>query len=335
MKTLLIFTFFLISGPVGCFDVIGYSGGSVMIFCKYKHNGVFTKYFCETTEDETQRKCISQNYLNNWSHEGRLSLFNFPGGLLMIFRNLSLQDSGSYECGEAGVWNHEVELKVKRDPCCSGPSAVTGFLGETLTINCSSPEEFKTSIKSFYKQDGEDITEVISTIDSQRNRFSISEDESSKFVRVRISEVREEDRGVRYCAVGVGGESVSYSSFYTEILLQVRESSVIITIEINNPPGNQMNFGMNPVNQNTQLKITQSDSVYQNPNLRSIKPDSHYQSMNPKTNQSDAVYNTNQSDSVYWSLNPNTKQSDSVYQSLDPNTNQSDSIYQSLDINTN
>ncbi|KAL7845186.1 hypothetical protein AOLI_G00233780 [Acnodon oligacanthus] len=59
MKALLIFTLYLISGPVSSFDVIGY-----------------------------------------------------PRGLMVIYRNLSLQDAGSYRCGETRVWNHDVNLKV-------------------------------------------------------------------------------------------------------------------------------------------------------------------------------------------------------------------------------
>ncbi|XP_066510777.1 polymeric immunoglobulin receptor-like [Hoplias malabaricus] len=183
MKIFLIFTFFLISGPVGCFDVIGYTGGTVSIYFYHQQYGQNGTYF--------------------------------------FYRNLSLQDSGSYQCGETGGWSHDVELKVKRDPCCSGPSAVTGFLGESLTINCSYPEEFKTDTKYLYKQDGDYITKVITTTESQRNRFSISEDRSFKVISVRISDVREDDGGVYYCGMWNESDSVHYYSLFSEIQLQV------------------------------------------------------------------------------------------------------------------
>ncbi|XP_066510800.1 polymeric immunoglobulin receptor-like [Hoplias malabaricus] len=217
MKTLLIFTFFLISGLVGCFDVFGYSEGSVRMECKYQKNGNYSKFFCKKGTDG----CINVQTQNNWVHKERLSLHDSPGALTLIFRNLSLQDSGSYRCGETGGWSHDVELKVKRDLCCSGPSAVTGFLGEILTINCSSPEEFKTNTKHFYKEECQFLTEIVSTTWSQRNKFSISEDRSSKVVSVKISELREEDGGVYYCGVLISGKSVSYYSLYTEMQLQV------------------------------------------------------------------------------------------------------------------
>ncbi|XP_066516575.1 adhesion G protein-coupled receptor E3-like [Hoplias malabaricus] len=218
MKTLLIFTFFLILGPVCCFDVIGYPGGSLRIYCKHEGHGQ-NKYFCKIGTDE----CINVQTENTWVHKERLSLYGSSQSLKVFFRNLSLQDSGSYRCGETGRWSNDVELKVKRDPCCLGPSAVTGFLGETLTINCSSPEEFKTETKGFYKEDGNNVIIVISTTESQRNRFSISEDRRSKVVSVRISDVREEDGRLYYCGVWIRWDSVSYLSLFSEIQLQVTE----------------------------------------------------------------------------------------------------------------
>ncbi|KAL7845192.1 hypothetical protein AOLI_G00233840 [Acnodon oligacanthus] len=180
MKILLIFTFYLIPGPVSCFDVIGYAGGIVVIYCRDKR------------ED-----------------------------LTVIYRNLSLQDAGSYQCGETGVWNHTVNLEVNENPCCSGPNTVSGYLGETVTISCSYPEEFERNTKFLFKQAGFTFTEVIRSTETQRGRFSISEDRSSAVLSVRIRDVREDDGGVYYCGVGFEGGSVGYFSLYTETQLQV------------------------------------------------------------------------------------------------------------------
>ncbi|KAG9262837.1 hypothetical protein AMEX_G24756, partial [Astyanax mexicanus] len=298
------------AGPVGCFDVIGFSGGSVTIYCHHEQYKGSDKYFCK----EKTEQCMYVKTQNTWLHRGTFSLYESSGVLIVIYRDLSLEDAGLYQCGETGRWNHTVNLRVKTDPCCLGPKTVIGHLGENVTINCSYPKEFRRNYKSFDKLKNKSLIEVIHTSDSQKGRFSISEDRRSRVISVRISDVIKEDDGaVYYCGAAEGGESVSFDSHFSEIHLQVSESK---------PNTNQ------------------SDSVYQSLNPNTNQSDSVYQSLNPNTNQSDSVYqslnlNTNQSDSVYQSLNPNTNQSDSVYQSLNLNTNQSDSVYQSLNPNTN
>ncbi|KAL7845187.1 hypothetical protein AOLI_G00233790 [Acnodon oligacanthus] len=220
MKLFLIFMLYLNSGPVGCFDVIGYPGGNVIIYFSHNKYGEFDKYFCRKPLNECA--FIKSNQERNaWSHKDRLSLYDSPGGLIVIYRNLSLQDAGSYQCGETGVWNQTVNLKVNTDPCCSGSNTVSGYLGETVTISCSYPEEFERNIKMFYKVDGQDFTEVMRTIKSQSGRFSISDDGSSKVLSVRIRDVREDDGGVYFCGVGSVEESISYNSLYRETVLQV------------------------------------------------------------------------------------------------------------------
>ncbi|KAL6482386.1 hypothetical protein MHYP_G00104660 [Metynnis hypsauchen] len=221
MKIFLIFTLYLISGPVSCFNVIGYPGGSVGIFCKHEEYGWKPKYFCKKPSDQ----CVYVNQIpNTWSHEGRLSLRVSSEDLLVIYRNLSLQDAGSYQCGETGVWNHDVNLKVNENPCCLGSNTVSGYLGETVTISCSYPEEFETNYKFLLKQAGQSFTEVIRTTETQRGRFSISDDRRSKVLSVRISDVREDDGGVYYCGVSDGGQWFSSYSLYSETQLQVTAS---------------------------------------------------------------------------------------------------------------
>uniref|UniRef100_A0AAR2J4Q9 Ig-like domain-containing protein n=1 Tax=Pygocentrus nattereri TaxID=42514 RepID=A0AAR2J4Q9_PYGNA len=221
MKILLVFTLCLISGPVSCFNVTGYSGGSVIIHCRDKQYGKINKSFCKETPNQTPKQCVFVRFQNKWNHKDRISLRDSSEVFTVIYRNLSLQDAGSYRCGEAGAWSHDVNLEVKTDPCCLGSNTVSGYLGETVTISCSYPEEFKTNYQYLFKQDGEGFTEVNRTSETQRGRFSFSDDRRSAVLRVRISDVREADGGVYYCGVWTGGESVSYYSLYTETQLQV------------------------------------------------------------------------------------------------------------------
>ncbi|XP_066516583.1 CMRF35-like molecule 1 [Hoplias malabaricus] len=358
MKTLLIFTFFLISGLAGCFDVTGYPGGYIRINCKHQQYGQNTKYF---GNKGTKEWITVQNQMS-WLHKEDISLLDYPGRLIVLHRNLSSQDSGSYRCGETGVWSHDVELKVKRDPCCSGPSAVTGFLGETLTINCPYPEEFKAKTKRFYKQDGADFTELITTTWSQRNRFSISEDRNSKVFSVRISDVREEDGGVYYCGVWVAGESISYDLFYTEIQLQVTERppttmnpTTASTVEEHLTPVSStiiiiiiiiitvcltllLTGGPTLIFYKLRWKKTQDSASIRRPSGTKDRTDVDYANDQSGNNiRMDPMYcnNTNDTEAIYEIIDPNHVQYVSTYQSLDPNTIQSDTIYRSLDPNTN
>ncbi|KAL7851992.1 hypothetical protein SRHO_G00177770 [Serrasalmus rhombeus] len=134
MKILLIFTLCLISGPVSCFDVIGYSGGSVIIHCRDKQYGVINKYFCKETPTQTPKQCVFVRFQNKWSHKDRFSLRDSSEVFTVIYRNLSLQDAGSYQCGETGVWSHDVNLEVKtaketspspKQPSPGGPSSTS------------------------------------------------------------------------------------------------------------------------------------------------------------------------------------------------------------------
>ncbi|KAL6482363.1 hypothetical protein MHYP_G00104430 [Metynnis hypsauchen] len=224
MKALFICTLYLISGPAGCFDVIGYQGGSVMIYCTPK---VDAKYFCKLKQNQCENAKPHEIFeQNRWIHTGKLALHDSSGTFSAIFRQLSLQDDGTYRCGENGKWSHDINLRVIRDPCCMKPKMTTAIAGETVTVRCPYPEQFETNNKYFYKWDGHYFTRVIDITQSQRGRFSISDDRRSKVLSVRIRDVRGDDGGVYFCAVWTGGDPISYFSLYTEIQLDVFDSDL-------------------------------------------------------------------------------------------------------------
>ncbi|XP_037399244.1 polymeric immunoglobulin receptor-like [Pygocentrus nattereri] len=233
MKILLIFTLYLFSGPVYCFDVIGYAGGSIIMTCR--HLEVGSKFVCKgkpSSQCEIMVHTQTQKS-NKWVQQNRLYLYEESRKeFTVLYRNLSSQDAGSYQCGETGVWSNEMNLIVNSDPCCTGPRIITADVGETASISCPFPKMFETNTKYFYKMNGPDYTQLIDTTKTQRDRFSISEDRSAAVLSVRISDVSEDDGGVYFCAVQVQGDSVRYYSLYTEIQLQVTESSVNIILII-------------------------------------------------------------------------------------------------------
>ncbi|KAI4896040.1 hypothetical protein NFI96_008175, partial [Prochilodus magdalenae] len=215
-----------VMGRVSSFDVMGYQGGQVMIFCTDTDYGFKEKYFCKLQQNQCLNKVVTTP--NSWTQTERLTLIDSPqrnhtGLLMVMFRNLSSQDAGLYQCGETGVWSHTVNLTVNSDPCCGGSKTVTGYLGETVTISCPYPEEFKSKSVYLYKSTGKHS--VPNIIDNQRGKFSISNNRSSEVVSVRISDVREADGGVYYCGASHGGRSVGYFSLFTEIQLDVMVGS--------------------------------------------------------------------------------------------------------------
>uniref|UniRef100_A0AAR2KPA9 Immunoglobulin domain-containing protein n=1 Tax=Pygocentrus nattereri TaxID=42514 RepID=A0AAR2KPA9_PYGNA len=364
MKILLIFTLHLISGGAAGTDVIGFLGGRVTI--NFKHNvydpEVRQVFFCKAAKCEI----IIYDQRNRWILKDRFHLYgDFHQALTVTFKQLSSEDAGPYQYGENKQLKHQFNLQVIRDPCCLGPNTMTGYVGETITISFSYPEQFESHTKLFYKRDGLRFNIMIGTTETQRGRFYMSDNRESKVFSVRISNVTEDDGGVYYCGVWNEGESVSYQSLYTEIQLQVTEKS---TTETSGPAthhsghylitipvcvcvvllligGSALIFYKHrSVSTNTQIRTpNRADADYENDpsrNQNNISMGPIYQSLDPKISQSDSVYqslnpNISQSESAYQSLNTYTNQSDSAYQSLNPNTNQSDSAYQSLNPNTN
>ncbi|XP_066510928.1 polymeric immunoglobulin receptor-like [Hoplias malabaricus] len=323
MKNLLIFTLYLISGAVDCSDVIGFTGGSVIITCKHKRYSWRPKVFCKMkTQSECDSTKSAHSYQQNiWVQNGRISVSDNSQQFTVLIKQLGSEDSGMYQCGESGRWSHDVNLTVITYPCCSGPERMTGFLRDTVTISCSYPEEFTTTSKAFYRQTNGNIDLITDTTESQKGRFSVSDDTSSKVVSVRISDVREEDGGVYYCGALGGGESVSYESLFTEIQLQVTGSSTAIIIII---------IILTVSVCVTLLLIGGLVLIYK---LRHslVTLDNQTATLNTTTNdyENDLPRNINISPE-YYTPKAKSHQSDSVYQNLAQSAHQSDSAYQSL-----
>uniref|UniRef100_A0A8B9HU80 Ig-like domain-containing protein n=1 Tax=Astyanax mexicanus TaxID=7994 RepID=A0A8B9HU80_ASTMX len=210
-----------VTGPVSCFDVIGYSGGNVIIYCTIPKDRGYNMYFCKDSRTE----CVypeSDSSSNTWDHKGRVSVDEISGFLTVFYRDLSSEDTGLYLCGGTGAWSNTVNLNILIFyKCCSGLKTVTGHPGKNVTISCSYPEEFKEKSKFISRLNGLDFTEMAHTSDPLRGRFSISEDRRSRVVSMRISDVRKSDGGDYYCGVLGDRSAVSYDTFFTKIYLQV------------------------------------------------------------------------------------------------------------------
>ncbi|XP_058258451.1 polymeric immunoglobulin receptor-like [Hemibagrus wyckioides] len=231
MKILLIFTLCLISDGGASKQVTGYSGGGVLIKCKYdteyRQN---TKYFCKVSG----LKCpylIKVEAKNEWVNSGRFSLFDDTKSaeVWVMIRELTVQDFGSYKCGIDVLWGTvhtsmytQVELKVKKG--ARVPRHVTAYAGTRSNIKCRYENQYKNKPKSFYKIETDQwrfnqIRTKLNSEWSHDGRFSIHDNRSAGFFSVFIRELITEDTGSYACAVTVSDEA----EIYTVVKLNVTE----------------------------------------------------------------------------------------------------------------
>ncbi|KAF7711882.1 hypothetical protein HF521_000893, partial [Silurus meridionalis] len=100
-------------------EVTGYSGGGVLIKCKY--NTEYTqnlKYFCKGSRPGCS-DLIKTKDKNMWVTSGRFSLFDDikSAEFRVMIREITVEDTGTYQCGVDKSWAMDiytpVNLKVK------------------------------------------------------------------------------------------------------------------------------------------------------------------------------------------------------------------------------
>ncbi|XP_060750229.1 uncharacterized protein LOC132862292 [Tachysurus vachellii] len=357
MKTILIFTLSLISGPVGC-AVTGYSGGSVLIISDLKWGSGFSRYIC-IKGSISCTDIIHSNTTKNSVQVGRFMLYESRKGfLIVLIRRLKPQDAGTYTIGGMNGTKTDVSLTVNYDSCCDRLKTVKVFSGQNISITSNYPVINNRDYKYIMKLENGSVSNAVldTHSETQKNRFSISDDSSAKVLVMNISNVTEADDGVYFCGFYNRENSIEYYSFFTEIHLHVRESSVNTTIIIIiiisvcllliggftllaiyklrherapqvSRPSSQDNEHAPSVNENNLPNLPPNENL-------NIKMRSNDQSLDSSTNQSDSTYQTldpltNQSDSGYMSLSNTADQSHSHYQCLNART-QVNSVYQTL-----
>ncbi|XP_058265652.1 uncharacterized protein LOC131365801 [Hemibagrus wyckioides] len=226
MKSLLIFTLSLISGPVGCV-VTGYTGGSIIIISDLKWDFRYIRYICKK-ERTSCTDIIRTDTTKNSVQEGRFMLYeNTRGFVTVLIRGLEPQDAGTYRMGVGSWLSTDVTLTATNDSCCPGPKTMHAFPGQNISIISNYPVVYDRHYKYIMKLDnGSVLNDIVDThTQSQNNRFSISDDRNAKVLGLSISNVTEADDGVYLCGVFNRMNSVEYFSFFTEIQLHVRAKS--------------------------------------------------------------------------------------------------------------
>ncbi|KAF5892249.1 polymeric immunoglobulin receptor-like isoform X4, partial [Clarias magur] len=115
MKILLIFTLCLISDGGDSKAVTGYSGGGVLIKCKY-HTGNTQdpKYFCKNSTSGCSDQ-IWTELENQWIDSGRFSLYDDTESteFRVMITELTVQDTGTYQCGVDTDFGMDIYTQVK------------------------------------------------------------------------------------------------------------------------------------------------------------------------------------------------------------------------------
>ncbi|KAG7326203.1 hypothetical protein KOW79_009604 [Hemibagrus wyckioides] len=229
MKILLIFTLCLISDGGSSKKVTGYSGGGVLIKCKYdteyRQN---KKYFCK----DSWQGCFVQimtTVKNKWANSGRFSLYDDTKSaeFWVMIRELTVQDTGTYKyLVDIPSWPDihcgSVDLKVQEGSLVS--REVTAYAGGGINIKCRYEDEYKDKPKYFCKIRTSQwcFNQVHTKWNSEWShdgRFSIHDNRSAGYFSVFIRELITEDTGSYRCGVVVSHKL----EIYTVVKLNVRE----------------------------------------------------------------------------------------------------------------
>ncbi|KAG7323700.1 hypothetical protein KOW79_013402 [Hemibagrus wyckioides] len=343
MKILLLITLCLISGPVGHSDVIGYSGGRVMILSELQWDLDNTKSIFKMGQKHWDY-IINKSSNRSYVHTGRFMLFrNAEGFLRVLIRNLKLEDTGTYRIGVGNHSSYNVNLDVRKDPCYGEPRTMTTYRGQNISIICNYPLEFKEFSKYIYKEDSDYLVKDIRAIraNSQKSRFLIYYDRSAEVLGLNISDVREADGGVYLCGVMNSNQPVLYYSFFSETRLHITGSDpVIISVSVSVALLLFGGFALilyiliykrtRDSACSPKKRLIDNIQIYEN-DLANLHL---YENTVIKLNCQNLGSFTSQSDSTYQRLDPLTNQSDSGYASLTNTTDQSHSHYQCLDPRT-
>ncbi|XP_050961006.1 polymeric immunoglobulin receptor [Labeo rohita] len=227
MKIIWTFTLLMIPGVVSSISVTGYSGGGVIITCRYYEGYTANaKYFCRGQWSE----CIDEirtNTKNKWVHSGRFSVYDDTSAAVftVTIRDLSEQDSDTYYCGtdiSAKVDSYtEVNLNIITDEKIR---TLTGYSGGNVIINYKHKILEENPSIDICKTSADQCFTLINTDRAAEwkhdGRFSVHDDRSARLLRVFIRDLNVNDSGKYYIIVKV---SEDYS-FFSEFNLDIRDT---------------------------------------------------------------------------------------------------------------
>ncbi|KAL6482301.1 hypothetical protein MHYP_G00103810 [Metynnis hypsauchen] len=233
MKILLIFTLLLISGGGESEGVTGYSGGGVLIKCRYETRYTSNpkylctgSWFCMTTQ-------IWTDFKNEWINSGRFSLFDDTRSaqFWVLIRELTVEDSETYYCGvyKSGIDVYTpVELKVEEDLSYEKSISVTGHVGGSVNISCKYPQSHRSDLKFLCKTVGT-VNCADTSSEGRRwmteRKLSLHDDQVHRIFTVGFNNLTEGDSGEYWCGAESDWTSdPGYKVYIKKIILRVTDS---------------------------------------------------------------------------------------------------------------
>ncbi|XP_067272747.1 polymeric immunoglobulin receptor-like isoform X2 [Pseudorasbora parva] len=244
MKIIWTFTLLMIPGVVSSMRVTGYSGGGVIISCKYDEKHTENeKYFCKGPWSDCTDQ-IKTNEKNKWVKKDRFSLFDDRSSAVfrVTIRDLSEEDSGTYFCG-IKIFGLDSFTKVNLKVITDQPiRTVRGYSGGNVIINFKYEKKHKNHVKYICKSGADQCFPVISTKRGSEwkhdRRFSVHEDRSAGLLRVFIRELNENDSGEYKIIVSV---SEDYS-FFSKFNLNIKKDDCVKSISLSAAAGRSVNI---------------------------------------------------------------------------------------------
>ncbi|XP_051560663.1 polymeric immunoglobulin receptor-like [Myxocyprinus asiaticus] len=231
MNTILTLTLLLIPGAVMSISVTGYSGGGVIITCRYnKEKTQNKKYFCRGQWSEC-KDLIRTDIKDEWTHEGRFSLYDDTRAAVftVIIRDLNKQDSDKYYCGTdifliEDLYT-EVNLNVREDGCCENFISLSAASGESVNISCRYSQSHRSDSKFVCRRSEADICAHETSVNESRRwtrerQLQLYDDRMNLVLTVSISNVT--DSAEYWCGVQ---SHQQYKSFITRVKLTVTEQN--------------------------------------------------------------------------------------------------------------
>ncbi|KAL7845228.1 hypothetical protein AOLI_G00234200 [Acnodon oligacanthus] len=239
MKILLIFTLFLISVGGGESETVrGYSGGGVLIKCRYERRYTSNqKYFCKSSGSNCADE-IKTGDKNEWINRGRFSLFDDTRAaqFWVMIRELTVEDSGTYRCAVnisrlPDVYT-TVELNIKEDQSYEKSINVSDDVGRSVNISCKYPQSHGSEPKFLCRRLGYSSCAYKTSVNESRRwinqgKFSLHDDGKQIFT-VTINSLTEGDSGEYWCGAESDWTSDhGYKVYITQINLRVTDLSVL------------------------------------------------------------------------------------------------------------